>query len=141
MNLVVIKGNLGQDPTTRTVKIGTKEVPVTTFTVAVNRKYTTAGGVKGEETTWVRCSCWDSAAVTVQKYFSKGDPILLEGCLKQNNWTDKDGNKRSDLEVRVSNFEILKKKEDTNSAPNDDIPSPEPAVDTDDDTDDEDVPF
>jgi len=141
MNLVVIKGNLGQDPTTRTVKVGNKEVPVTTFTVAVNRKYTTTNGTKGEETTWIKCSCWDSAAITVQKYFSKGDPILLEGSLKQNDWVDKNGQKRSDLEVRVSNFEILKKREQNSPTKDDNtnVPTPDPAVD--DTDDDEDTPF
>ena len=138
MNHLVIKGNLGQDPTIRTVKVGGKEVDVATFTVAVNRKYTTAKGEKGEETTWVRCACWDSAAKTIQKYFSKGDPILLEGSLKNNDWVDKNGQKRSDLEVRVTNFEILKKKEQTQPQEND---TDAVTVPPDDNNDDEPIPF
>ncbi len=107
MNNVILMGRLAQDPETRFIDTQKGQVAVTNFTIAVSRHFKKASGEKGEETSFIQCEAWDSGAETIQKYFSKGNPILLEGVLKQDRWEQQDGTKRSQIKVRVSSFEFL----------------------------------
>ena len=52
---LIAVGNLGRDPELRYTPNG---VPVTSFSVAVNRRWTSSDGTPGEETTWFRVSAW-----------------------------------------------------------------------------------
>ena len=103
MNVVVLKGNLTRDPELKYIASGTA---VTNFTIAVNRHFKRQDGSKDKETTYVDCEVWDSAAEHLAEYCSKGDPILVQGALKLDQW-ETDGQKRSRLKVRVNNFDRL----------------------------------
>lgn len=103
MNVVVLKGNLTRDPELKYIANGTA---VTNFTIAVNRHFKRQDGSKDKETTYVDCEVWDSAAEHLAEYCSKGDPILVQGALKLDQW-ETDGQKRSRLKVRVNNFDRL----------------------------------
>ena len=59
---LTIVGNLGKDPEQRYTASG---VAVTTFPVAVNRKWTNQDGTPGEETTWFRVTAWRKLAETL----------------------------------------------------------------------------
>jgi single-strand DNA-binding protein len=106
MNKVFLKGNMVRDPEIRMVNISEKQVKVANFTIAVSRSFKKANGEKDQDTTFVNCEAWDSGADFISKYIVKGDPMLIEGSLKMENW-EKDGQKLSRMKVRVSNFEKL----------------------------------
>jgi single-strand DNA-binding protein len=108
MNKVILKGNLARDPEMKTIKMNNgKESNVVNFTLAVSRFYQKSNGEKSKDTTFVLCEGWDSGAEAINKYFKKGDPMLLEGSLKTESW-EKEGQRRSLMKVRVSSFEKLR---------------------------------
>ena len=106
MNRIVLKGNLTRDPEIRQVMANGKETCVANFTLAVSRYFTRANKEKDKETTFIPCEAWDTGAKTMGEILHKGDPVLLEGFIKSDNW-EKDGQKFSRLKVRVSNFDKL----------------------------------
>lgn len=103
MNNLVLKGRLGQDP--KLIPVGESKKVV--FSMAVSRSFKKKDGEWGDEVTWVPCEAWDSGAERIHQQFSKGDPILIEGSLKEDQW-EKDGEKRSKLFVRIRKFYRLK---------------------------------
>src|SRR5699024_4640925 len=95
----VCAGNLGADPVIRQTASGTA---VANLSVAVNTKY------KDKETTyWVRAVAFGRVAEIFGEYLSKGDAILLEGRLQEQEWEDKEGNPRRTVEMIVDNFTFL----------------------------------
>lgn len=75
---LIIVGNLGKDPEMRYTPSGT---PVTSLSVATNRKYTGSDGQVVKETTWFRVSVFGKSAETAAQYLKKGSPVLVEGRL------------------------------------------------------------
>jgi single-strand DNA-binding protein len=75
---VILVGNLGRDPEMRYTPGGQ---PVTSFSVASNRRYTDSGGQSVEETIWFRISVWGKQAEACKQYLSKGRQVLVEGRL------------------------------------------------------------
>ncbi len=112
---IVLVGNLGRDPEMRYTPQGT---PVTTFSMATSRKYTTADGQLKEETQWFRISVFGKQAETVNQYLTKGSKVLVEGSLTSDEtgsprlWTDKEGKVRSSFEVRAQTVRFLSSKRD-----------------------------
>lgn len=109
MNIVVLKGNLARDPEIKRVNTGGKESSVVSITLAVSRHFKRANGDKSTETTFVNCEAWDTGAETIARYCSKGSELLIEGCLKEDKWETKEGEKRSRIKVRINNFELPRK--------------------------------
>jgi len=70
-------GNLGKDPEMRYLPDGT---PVTNFSIATNRKYTT-NGQQVDETTWFRVTVWNKQAESVNTYLHQGSKVFVEGRL------------------------------------------------------------
>ena len=97
-NKVILGGNLTRDPETRAAGSST----VCNFGLAINRKYKDK-----EETTFVDCEAWGATGENIARYCTKGRPLLVEGELALDQWTDKDGNKRSKLKVRVYGFQFV----------------------------------
>lgn len=97
-NKVILGGNLTRDPETRAAGSST----VCNFGLAINRKYKDK-----EETTFVDCEAWNATGENIARYCTKGQPLLVEGELVLDQWTDKDGNKRSKLKVRVYGFQFV----------------------------------
>lgn len=105
MNKVILKGNLTRDPESRTIPSGST---VANFTVAVSRYYKKKNGEKDQSTEYIDCEAWDSGAETIVQILSKGDPVLIEGSIKNDNWEDKEtGQKRTRTKIRVERFEKL----------------------------------
>jgi single-strand DNA-binding protein len=76
----IVVGYLGQDPEMRYMPNGDA---VTNFSVATSRRWPNKDtGEMEEETTWFRCSAWRKSAETINQWFTKGKPILVEGRLK-----------------------------------------------------------
>lgn len=106
MNKVILKGNLVRDPDLKTITSGERQTTVVNFTIATSRFFKKANGERDKETTFIACEAWDSGAETIGKLFKKGDPMLLEGAIKEDRW-EVDGETRSKFKIRVSTFEKL----------------------------------
>ncbi|MFA5146685.1 MAG: single-stranded DNA-binding protein [Candidatus Omnitrophota bacterium] len=105
LNKVLLIGNLTRDPELRYVPSGTA---VATFTIAVNRFYTTPAGEKKEQTSFIRVVVWGRRAEVSGEYLSKGSPVFVEGRLQSRAWETPDGQKRSTIEVVADNIQFLR---------------------------------
>ena len=104
-NKVMLLGNLTRDPE---VKYTPKGSAVADIGLAVNRTYTTDGGEKREETTFVDVTMWGRQAEIAGEYLKKGRPLFVDGRLQLDTWDDKQtGQKRSKLRVVCENFQML----------------------------------
>jgi single-strand DNA-binding protein len=108
MNITILRGNLTRDPDLRVIDNGKKQVKVVNFAVAVSREYTKASGERDKITTFINCEAWDTGAEVISESFRKGDLVMVEGSLRNDNW-EKDGVKHSTLKVRVNNFSKITK--------------------------------
>lgn len=95
LNLVALTGRITHDPEMRATATG---VPVTSFSIAVQRNYKS-----GEEylTDFIDCVAWRGTCEFIGKYFKKGSLITVVGNLETRKFTDKDGNNRKAVEVVV----------------------------------------
>ncbi|MDE0078888.1 MAG: single-stranded DNA-binding protein [Caldilineaceae bacterium] len=107
---ITLVGNLGGDPTMQTMQDGT---PVTSFSVATNRRWKTQDGTTQEETIWFNVSVWERQAETCNQYLTKGQRVLVVGDIREpSTWTDRDGNARASLEVRARTVRFLSAREE-----------------------------
>lgn len=91
LNRIIIMGRLARDPELRRTQSG---IPVSSFTLAVDRDV--KDKATGERSTdWIDVVAWRSTAEYVSRYFSKGRMAVVEGRLQMEQWTDRDGNKRT----------------------------------------------
>ena len=96
LNKVMIIGHLGRDPEMRYTPSGR---PVTSFSLATSRNWTTADGERRSETEWFNIVAWGSLAEICNQYLKKGQHVYIEGRLQTRRWEDEEGNKRSSVEV------------------------------------------
>jgi single-strand DNA-binding protein len=101
-NECIFAGRLTRDPEIKEVN-GTN---VVTWTVATNRSFTKKSGEKAEKSLFMDCELWGPAAQIVADRGVKGTTILVRGPLEQDNWEDKEGNKRTRFRVRVEFFQF-----------------------------------
>src|SRR5512140_1098308 len=99
VNKVILIGNLGRDPEIRYTQSGE---PIANFTLATNEVWNDKSGQKQERTEWHRVEVFGKTAQIVRDYLTKGRPVYLEGSIRYEEWTDKDGNKRNTTRIRVS---------------------------------------
>ena len=95
---ITLIGNITRDPELKFLDSGTGAVR---FGVAVNRKWKDKRGEPQEQTSFFDCSALGSIAENIANSLRKGDRVILSGTLEQRSWDDKDGNKRSTVEVKV----------------------------------------
>jgi single-strand DNA-binding protein len=108
---ITLVGNLGGDPEMRYTPSG---VPVTTFSLAVSKSWTTQDGQRQDKTTWFRITAWRGLAETCSKYLTKGQRVLAVGELEEARiWTDKEGNPRVSLEVTAQTVRFLSTRNDS----------------------------
>lgn len=98
INTVVLMGRLTYEPELRKTPSG---VSVLRFQLAVERAYQKNNEEK--QTDFIDCVAWRQTAEFISKYFHKGDMIALEGMLQTNNYTDKNGANRKQVEVVANN--------------------------------------
>lgn len=99
----IIIGNLGRDPEMRYTPSG---VPVTDFSVAVNKRYT-RDGEKVEKTTWYKVVAWRKLAETCGQYLAKGRAVLVEGDISVEAYTDREGKPAAKLVLTATNIQFL----------------------------------
>lgn len=135
---LIIVGNLGRDPEMRYTASG---VPVTNFTVAVNRVWTGQDGQRQEKTTWFRVAAWRQLAERCGQYLTKGQKVMVIGELDDPNvWTDQQGNARASLEMTARDVRFLSSRDEAGMGG---VPSAVAAGGNDDGPalNDEDIPF
>ena len=126
-NNVNLIGRMVADPELRKTN---SDIPVVNFTVAVDRPGTNKDN---KITDFFDCVAWRQTAEGICKYFHKGDPIGIHGSIQNDDYTDKDGNKRKKTVTCLDSFEFMpSRKQQTEQAEpaNDPIPEPQP-VETD----------
>ena len=104
VNRIIIIGNLGSEPEMRFTPNGR---PVTSFSVATNRRYTTSEGERREETEWFTVVTWGRLAEQCNQYLTKGLLVYVEGRLRTHTWEGQDGQKRSRNEIVADRVSFL----------------------------------
>jgi len=103
-NRVILAGNLTRDPQ---LSYTPSNTPVCEFGLATNRKWRDKDGNNKEDVCFVDITAYGRQAEVINQYMSKGRPILVEGRLRFSQWTNKEGQKRSKLDVIAENFTFL----------------------------------
>lgn len=116
LNHIDLAGRLTRDPDLRYTQ---SNVPVASFSVAVERDIKGPDGNRA--TDFIDCVAWRGTGEFIQKYFRKGDMIILSGRLQMRKWIDRDGNNRTSAEVLVSNvyFGAARKEKPVDTVPQD----------------------
>ncbi|AYJ84685.1 single-stranded DNA-binding protein (plasmid) [Sphingomonas paeninsulae] len=123
-NIVILAGNVGATPETRTTQGNTK---IAIFSLATSRpKFDSDGkiakdgeGRRMEETEWHRITCFGALAKTVEKYVEKGQKLLIEGRIHYTKWTDQQDVERYGVEIIAEKVTFLtrgKSQQGTNGA-------------------------
>ncbi len=120
LNKVMLIGRLTRDPEVRTFSNGGK---VAKFGFAVNnRRKNQQTGQWEDEPVFIDAEVFNRGengrqADLVEQSLRKGQQVFLEGHLRMDNWTDKEGQKRSKLLVVIDNFQFLEPRGDSAGAP------------------------
>ena len=121
-NKVILIGNMVADPELKSTPNG---VNVCSFRIAVGRRFAKPG--EPAQTDFIDIVAWRAQAEFVSKYFSKGKPILVCGAIQSRNWQDKEGNKRTTVEVIADEISFVERKsvsEGFNGSASDPGPTP-----------------
>lgn len=106
LNKVIIMGRLCADPDFRQTQNG---MAVCRIRVAVDRRF--ANKQTGErEADFIGVTCWRQTAEFVSRYFRKGSMILVEGSLRNNDYTDQNGVKHYSMDVLADNVSFCESK-------------------------------
>lgn len=112
---LILVGNLGKEPEMRFTPAGQ---PVTTLSVATNRRHAVNGGQPVKETTWFRVTVWGKQAETCNQFLRKGSKVLIEGRLTPDPDTggprvwESNGKHGASYEVTASSVRFLSGRED-----------------------------
>ena len=123
LNHITLMGRLTRDPELRHTQSGTA---VTSFTLAVDRDFKDKN--TGESATdRIVCTAWKGTAEFVTRYLQKGRMVIADGRLQTRSYQDRDGNKRTAVEVVADHvyFGDSRKKESEGNAPEDELPDTE----------------
>ena len=123
MNKVILIGNLTRDPEAFTTQSG---VSRSTFTVAVQRRFANAQGVR--EADFIPVVAWRQSADFVNRYLTKGRKVAVEGSIQTRSYDAQDGSKRYVTEIIADSVEALGSRDDGQARPHDNGPTPPPAV-------------
>ncbi len=124
-NSIIIMGNLTRDPQLSYLPSGSAVCEVG---LATNRKWTDKSGAVREETCFIDGRAYGKQAETIQKWFTKGKPILIEGRLTFDQWEAQDGTKRSKHRINIVQFTFVNDGQRPPAMPgNPNSPQPPPA--------------
>ena len=103
-NKIILIGNLGRDPELRYTPQGDA---VCSFSMATNERKKDKSGEFQDVTTWFKITLWRRLAENASKYLTKGRPVYVEGRLRIEEWTDRDGKNRYTLEINATDLQFL----------------------------------
>ena len=104
LNKVMIIGNVGREPEMRYTPGGR---PVTSFSVATNRSWTSSEGERHEETEWFNVVAWGNLAEICKSHITKGQQVYIEGRLQTRGWEDDSGKRHFRTELVASEMILL----------------------------------
>ncbi len=106
LNKVILIGNLGKDPETRTLESGTV---MCRFSIATTETFKNRqSGEKTSHTEWHNIVLWRGLAEVADKYLNKGDKVLIEGRIRSRSWEDKEsGQMRYISEVLADQMQMM----------------------------------
>ncbi|BCO28930.1 single-stranded DNA-binding protein [Rhodoferax lithotrophicus] len=104
VNKVILLGNLGRDPEVRYLPSGD---PVANITIATSSRFKGKTGEMVEETEWHRVTFFGRLAEIASQYLKKGRPVYVEGRIKTNKYTDKNGVERYSTDIIASEMQLL----------------------------------
>ena len=118
-NIVILAGNIGQDPETRSTQGGTR---ITHFTLATSRPRYSEGkvvrddkGYRVQDTEWHRITAFNGLGKTIQDYCEKGMKVLVRGRIHYTKWKDQEGNDRYGSEIIAETVDFLSRAQQTES--------------------------
>ena len=110
-NIVILAGNIGQAPETRTTQGGTS---ITHFSLATSRPKYSEGrvvrdekGYRVQDTEWHRITCFNGLGKTVAEHCEKGMKVLVHGRIHYTKWTDATGTDRYGCEIIAEKVDFL----------------------------------
>ena len=110
LNKVILIGRITADPELKKTQT---DVSVASFSIAVQRDYKNADGEY--DTDFINCVAWRNTADFICRFFKKGAPICIVGAIQTRRYEDKDGNKRTAVEVVVTEAKFVEGKKDDNT--------------------------
>lgn len=111
INRVVISGNITRDPELRSTQGG---MEILSLGVAVNDRVKGEDGQWTDRPNWIDCVMFGNRAKSVSRFLSKGTKVAIEGKLRWSQW-ERDGQKRSKIEVIVDEIEFMTSRSDATS--------------------------
>lgn len=109
LNTVIEQGRICTDITVRYTQ---SQKPVTSFRIAVDDGYG-----ENKKSYFLSCVAWGKVCDFISNHFNKGDPIIVEGKLQTREWTDKQGQKRTETEINVSTTHFCGSKQSGENRP------------------------
>jgi single-strand DNA-binding protein len=105
INKVILVGNLGADPETRSMPSG---MTVTNIRIATSESWKDkASGAQQERTEWHSVALFGRLGEIAAEYLRKGSQVFVEGKLRTRKWQDKQGNDRFTTEIIADNMQML----------------------------------
>ena len=108
-NKIILVGNLGRDPELRYTPQGT---PVCNFSMATTERRKDKSGEMQDHTIWFRVTLFNRLAENASQYLHKGKQVYIEGRLRTEEWTDRDGKPRTTLEVTATEMHFIGSRSD-----------------------------
>lgn len=118
MNKFQFMGRLTRDPESRVLP--NSNTPVTTFSIAVNRRFADANGER--KTDFFNLTAFGKLADFCAKYYRKGQQVLVEGRIQNRSWDDQNGQKRYATDFIIENAYFADSRRDQGMA-NEGVPS------------------
>jgi single-strand DNA-binding protein len=101
---IVISGRIGTDIDARKMPDGTQKIKFRLITS--DRKKNDRGDWEDKDTSGWTVVAWDKLATRALDHLSKGDPVIVQGTIKEVSWVDNEGNKKKSTETRASDIAI-----------------------------------
>jgi single-strand DNA-binding protein len=108
-NKIILVGNLGRDPELRYTAQGT---PVCSFSMATTERRKDRNGESQDQTIWFKVTLWNRLAETASQYLQKGKSVYIEGRLRVEEYTDREGRPRTSLEVTATDMHFIGSRQD-----------------------------
>lgn len=104
VNKVILVGNLGRDPEMRYLPSGEA---IANLAIATSRKYKNKAGEMVEETEWHRVTFFGKLAEIAGQYLKKGRSVYVEGRIKTDKYTGKDGVEKYSTQIIANEMQML----------------------------------
>lgn len=110
VNVVMIVGNLTNDPSFRQTSNGT---PVANFSIASNRRFKDNNGNWRENVCYIGVVAWHKLAESCHESLQKGSAVLIDGEIQSRTWKNADGSSKNVVEIKARRIQFLNKRSST----------------------------